>query len=117
MPGDYSYWSGMFANAKRQQMLTAGACKRVYAEQDAVQREILAAHHANNTGAKPTEKMVEAAVLTSPEYQDARQAEIEADVAVIDLQGYLEALRMKRDAVLQLSAMRRQEMRSFESMG
>lgn len=61
-------------------------------------------------GVKPTEKMIESEVVTSPEYSAAQQALIQANCDADIARGAKEAFIQRKDMLIQLGSAKRQEM-------
>jgi len=61
-------------------------------------------------GIKPTEKMIESEVITSPEYSAAQQALIQANCDADIARGAKEAFIQRKDMLIQLGSAKRQEM-------
>lgn len=105
LPADMSYWNARYADAVRGHLLAKHELERVEAQQQLEQREKLAAE-----GKKPTEAMVSSAVLMSDEYNKAKLASIEAEVAKTRAAGRVDDLHSKREMLISMGAHIRKEM-------
>ena len=108
LPSDLAYYNQLFANAQRRYMLAKMDVERVEARLTIEVRETLAMAAGSSRG--PTVDAVKAEVASRKDYQDAHLAEIDAEIEAGRLKGVLEALRTKRDMLIQLGANVRAEM-------
>lgn len=108
MPADVAYWNERANKALRSYLDAEVARKhtaaRLYAEEKA--RLILGAAG----GKAPTVGDIESAIECHPDLVVARQLEIETEAEKERLRGVMEALRVKRDMIIQLGSMLRIEM-------
>ncbi len=130
LPPDLAYWNHQFADAVREysrsKFLREQTAARLHTE---LREEIMyaakeAAKTAIEDGAtkssvkvkSPTIADIEAAVLTNEEYVEAREREIEAEANKARLYGIVDAVRTKRDMLVQMGANRRAEMQGDPSI-
>jgi hypothetical protein len=120
--GDYSYWNERYAKASRlyasckleRECLGAQLSLEIWATAEAeVQQAAAVPLDPKKKPVKvklPTVGEVESRVLLDKGYQLAKEAESDAEVEMERLNGVLQALRGKRDMVLQLGYTQRVEM-------
>jgi len=99
MPMDLAYWNQRYSDAVREFLTAKVAREKTLAYLYIKCREDLIASHA-----KPTEKMVDAAVAQSDELDQAHARVIDAEVEKSRLGGVVEAVRSKRDMLISLGA-------------
>lgn len=107
-PADMAYWGREFADAARARDMSKLLTKRVRAQ---VEKAVRAAPRAAGEKA-PTEATVAAAVETDAGVIAAEEAEADAEYQVAVIKGTLDAIRAKRDMLIQLGAQQRLEMES-----
>jgi hypothetical protein len=105
IPADLAYWNAQYAEAYRKHLLSKIERNRVTGELYADVRQAIV-----DSGARPTEKMIEATVERDAEFVGAAQACAEAEADVKKLYGVLDAIRSKRDMLVSLGAHIRVEM-------
>lgn len=127
VPSDLAYWNGQFADAVRALSQAKFAREQTYARRRIeLREELMAAAHdvyeaardAAETEAEkkkvrlksPTVDDIDSAVVSDPEYAEAKQAEIEAESRKARMYGVVDAVRTKRDMLVQMGADRRVEM-------
>lgn len=106
MPADYAYWNEQYRQKLEAHLLCAAERKRVYAGC------LLAAGERINasTGKPVTVDQAKAIAETDRSYQLCVTDDIHAEADMIEARGILEAIRTKRDMLMQLGATARQEM-------
>jgi hypothetical protein len=107
MPADLAYWNERYAEAVRGFLTAKIGRERIEARLHIEIRETLAAK-GDKKG--PTIADIEAGVSTHPEMIAARDAEIMAEVEKVRLAGVIDAVRAKRDMLVQLGARARIEL-------
>jgi|SRR6516162_2983609 hypothetical protein len=100
-PADYAYWSHQLSQATKTALQAKFEREKTYARLLIEIRE---------TTSKKTVDEVEARVICCPEYEVAKLNEIESDAERARLYGIVEALRVKKDMLIQLGAHVRAEM-------
>lgn len=107
LPADYGYWAERFASAKVGHL-------RAKAERDRVRAQLYSEWQLSlkADGGRVTEANISASVDQDPRWLEAQATEITALGEVHRLQGTLEGLRCKREALQQIAYMRREELRS-----
>lgn len=105
VPADLAYWSGQYSDALDAHLRAEGYEDRLEALLLIEKRQELL-----DAGAKVTESQVAAAVKTDARMQAAEEGRITAEVAVARLKGVVEAIRAKRDMLIQIGATQRAEM-------
>jgi hypothetical protein len=105
LPADLAYWSARYADALRAHLTAKLNLNKVEARAHIECREQLLVEHS-----RPTESMVEAAVMEYEPLQAARLACIEAEVEKARVGGVVDAIRCKKDMVVSLGATIRAEM-------
>ena len=124
LPADLAYWNHRFAEAVKELQRSKFVREQVYARRYQALREELgeasrvAAEKAIKGGADakkvrikaPTVDDITAAVMADDEYAEAKGREIEAEGEKARLYGVVDAVRTKRDMVIQMGADRRVEM-------
>lgn len=98
---DYSFWNERFSKASR---LHAGQ----KLERERCEAQISMAVRSAST--KATVGEVEARVKLDPEYKKFREAELDAEVEAERINGVLQALRGKKDMLVQMGYHQRAEM-------
>ena len=121
---DLAYWNHQFSEAVREysrsKFLREQAAARLHGEmrEELMDAAKAAAKLAIEDGAKastvkvksPTVSDIESAVLTHEDYVEVRDREIEAEANKSRLYGIVDAVRTKRDMLVQMGANRRAEM-------
>lgn len=105
LPADFAFWNEQYANALRRELRADMNMRTVSDSLRIVKREEIEALRG-----KATESMVDAEVTADRNYAKAREELIDAEVEATRLKGRLEALRIKRDMVMQIAAQTRIEM-------
>jgi hypothetical protein len=109
-PADIAYWNERLARALKELLLAKQAREQVGARLH-LELKARASLEGKDTKVKPpTVDDLNAAVEVAPEYQAAKLREIEAEVDKARAWGVVEALRVKRDMLVQLGARQRIEM-------
>jgi len=112
LPADLAYWNERYSQAVRAFLISKIEVERCGARLHLEVRTRLMGV-AVPEGAKskgPTVADIEAAVESEPELQAARMRALDAEVDKVRLQGVLDAVRAKRDMLVQLGARARIEM-------
>lgn len=110
-PADIAYWNACYARAYKDFLSAKINRERVEARIHLELREkAKAAPDDKRKG--PTVDDIKAAVTCHPEVVAAQEAEILAEVEKVKLFGALDAVRSKRDMVVQLGAQYREEMKN-----
>lgn len=109
-PTQYAYWAFKFADAKREHRLTKVEVESLVAVLREEIREDLEA-----SGGKVTEKRIDYAVASHPEYLAAVKEEVNAEHSARWVKGLLMSLDKKGDSLVSLGASERQEIESFGS--
>ncbi len=105
IPGDLSYWNAEYSRALQESLDATTERKRVRAELYLnIRTELL------EDGHKVTEGIVDASVESHPDYVEAQKAENEAAARKADVYGTLDSVRAKKDMLVSLGAMLREEM-------
>ena len=107
LPSDLSYWSSRYADAFGTWKRAELASKQVYARRLLDLREEM-----KTAGVKATVGEVGAAVEADGQYLQARGLEITAEEEKVRLWGVVEALRAKKDMLVQLGSHARMEMQN-----
>lgn len=124
LPADLAYWNHQYAQAvkevQRSKFLREQVGARLHSElREEMMEEARAAAQAvvDGDGKKPKLKAkaptiadIEAAGLIHPDYVEAKEREIEAEGNKARLYGIVDAVRTKRDMLIQMGADRRVEM-------
>lgn len=105
LPADYAFFSEVYRRKLEAHLLAEAEMKRVYAGQI-----LLAAERIMPNGKPPTVGQQEALAEESRDYVDVKRAAIFAEADMVEARGVLEAIRTKRDMVIQMGAHVRQEM-------
>jgi len=101
--GDYAYWNEKLAKASR----LHASCKL---EREKIYSRLTLEARAMAGTSKTTVAEIEAKVMADPAYQTAREAETDAEVETERISGVLQALRGKKDMLVQLGYHQRAEM-------
>lgn len=111
LPADLAYWNERYSQAVRAFLVSKIEAERCEARLHMEVRTRLAAAAPEGAKSKgPTVADIEAAVESQPELQAARMRALDAEVDKVRLQGVLDAVRAKRDMLVQLGARARIEM-------
>lgn len=105
LPADLAYWNERYAQAYKKFLASKLDVDKVRAQRQIHYREALPLE-----GKKVTESVVEAAVDIDEQVIRAREAHIEAEHEKTRLYGVLDAIRSKRDMIIQIGAQVRTEM-------
>lgn len=106
MPADYAYWNEQYRIKLEAHLLAEAERKRVYAG-----RLLLAGEKVNGATGKPvTVDQAKALAEGDDDYQATVRDSIHAEADMIEARGILEAIRTKRDMLMQIGATTRQEM-------
>lgn len=105
LPADLAYWGAKYADSVRTYLLKEQAVKECRARNRLGLREQLTA-----AGKKHTEGDLDAWVEQTPEYQQCKLEEIEAEAAKLAAKVKMDAVMAKRDMVMSLGAHIRAEM-------
>lgn len=127
-PGHVAYWSARYAKAIGEHLRATARRKKLYGllrirARNELEDELdlaVAADTDDKPSTKPkrsgrqqiTESMVDARVEQFPEWEDAQFCEIEAEVERERMRGAVEAMRAKKDMLVQCGANQRAEMDS-----
>ena len=108
LPSDFAYFSELYADSKK-------AFAETKLERDLTRSRLrmIARETIEVSGKRATESMVDCAVESDPAWLEVKTKEIECEAEVARIYGVLEALRTKRDMLIQLGAQARAEMKSF----
>jgi hypothetical protein len=105
MPGDLAYWNEQYAQATSRYLRTKAEAARLDGKlRKAARQKLLDAN------VKPTESQVEAEVVGSVEHEEMTERLIETEVDALRLKGVVDAIRTKRDMLIQVGAHLRAEM-------
>lgn len=104
-PADIAYWNSLSAQAMKAHLLAKWAAEKTEARLKVEMREQLVAE-----GKKPTESMVDAAVVLHPDMERDKLAAIEAEVEFVRVRGIAKAVSDKKDVLQSLGATYRAEM-------
>lgn len=110
---DLAYFAELHADAVLDHGNAEIEANNVEAKLNIVHREqLLATAEEDSKGKKkaPTVDAVKAAVESDPQYIAARRKVLEAEVAMVRAKGRMEAVRAKKDAIIQIAMTRRAEM-------
>lgn len=127
VPADLAYWNHQFAEAVQELAQSKFVREQVYARRRAEVRDELmqAARDAYDTAMDmattpaeekkiklkaPTVDDIDSATVVDEEYAEAKQREIDAEGAKARMYGIVDAVRTKRDMLIQMGADRRVEM-------
>lgn len=127
LPADLAYWNHQLALAVKELQQAKFVREQTYARRRTELREdLMAASRAayekayeeaeNETERKklrlkaPTVDDIDSAAVSDSEYAEARQREIDAEANKVRMFGIVDAVRTKRDMVIQMGADRRIEM-------
>jgi len=105
LPGEFAFWAAQYAAVKRDHARLRLAAKET-------RGATYTAVRFSSTTVKITEAALEAALDCDKACMSAKAAECDAEADVAYLYNLLEALRIKRDALVQLASTERQEMRA-----
>lgn len=107
LPGDMAYAGALYRDSV-QAYLTA---KRDFQVKEAEIRLVTRAR-LKGEGSRVTESTVEATVLTNPAWSSAKQTYIEAEAEMTGAKLRVEAIKAKRDMLIQMGAQYREEMKA-----
>jgi hypothetical protein len=107
VPGEIAYWNARYSDALRVALDAKAERKRMYAALYIEIRNALT----SASPPKPTEAMIDASVIDHPDYDDAVRAENKAEAGVKEAFGHLDAIRAKKDVLMTLGGILREEMR------
>ena len=105
MPADLAYWGEQYAQATNAHLQQKASFARLEAKLRRAARQKLI-----DAGVKPTESQVEAEVVGSIEHEEGLDALNDAETHALRLKGVVEAIRTKRDMLIQIGAHLRAEM-------
>lgn len=105
-PGDIAYWNARYGDAIQVALESEEARQRLEAELGLEYRERF-----SGEGKKITEETIKAAVRSDERYRLARRAEMEAEAEKWRARGYALAILAKKDMLMSLGAMVRDELR------
>ena len=104
-PADFAYWNEQYKQALEKYMNAKAERERVFAKV-----YLISCEKPMPNGKQATVDYAKALVEGDPEYRNVYQDEITAEVEVAKLKGVLEAIRTKRDMLIQIGAQVRQEL-------
>lgn len=107
MPGLLAYWNERYATALRAFLFAKLDVDTMKGQLQPIVRQAIA-----DAGGKPTEAMVEAAILANEGLIDLKEKLIEAEVTKNEIFGALDAVRSKKEMLISLGAQLRAEMGS-----
>lgn len=110
---DLAYFSEKYADAVLAHGEAEIARKQTAAKLNIMHRETLLANAEEDSKGKrkaPTVDAVNAAVESDARFLDATRAVLNAEVAMVRARGRVEAVRVKKDAIVQIASTRRAEM-------
>lgn len=110
LPADMAYWNERYAEAFRKFLRAKIDRERVSARLHMEQRAMQGAASVVGGKKAPTVADLEAAVEVHDDMVAACDAEIEAEVAKVRINGVLEAIRAKKDMLIQLGVRQRIEL-------
>lgn len=105
-PGHMAYWSARYADAQRAHALAERDLDVIRAHKRQAFRVML-----RDGKKQPTVGMVDDALELDEEYTAARVAVIETETTMLKAQGFARAVQAKKDTLMCLSAIVREEMR------
>lgn len=107
LPSSMGYWNMQYARALHAHGVLKVELSKMEAERDTYWRETLGD---DPSVGRVTEKMVESAIKSDPLYLEAKQRLLDAEAARALIAGYCEAMRAKKDMLIQMGAHIRAEM-------
>lgn len=110
LPAEIAWVSAQYAHAIGAHLRAKARAKRLRGLLEIRVREELEDAGVKGGGKRPTESMVDARVEQLPEWQEAQEEEIAADVAREVARGRLSAIMAKKDSAVQLGAAHRAEL-------
>lgn len=121
LPADFAYWNERFAKASRLHASTKQQRERIYSQlllENRMASEAVPQLDPNksNKHVKMTVGEIEARITLDPAYQTAREAEVDAEIDAERINGVLQALRTKKDMLVQMGYQQRAEMSSDPSV-
>jgi hypothetical protein len=106
LPADLAYWNDQYSQAYKRYLQAKTSLESLVANLSMLCRDQLTAQ----AKGRVTVAEVEQLLLTTDQYQQAKQIEIDAECEKVRLYGVLDALRTKKDMLVSLGAHIRAEM-------
>lgn len=104
IPGDLSHWNAQFSEALKRFLVAKAESEHLWA------RLWLEAREALLTDGKATEKLIEAKVNVTPEWQKAHINLVELEAEKTHIRGIVDAIEAKKEMLISLGAHIRSEM-------
>lgn len=105
LPADYAFWNERYRAALERSLLAEADVKRVYAG-----LYLSGGERVMPSGKPATVDWIKARIEDDQDYRQAVAESIYAEADVAHVKGILEAIRTKRDMIIQMGATVRQEM-------
>jgi hypothetical protein len=108
VPGEIAYWNAQYSDACKAVLEAKARRKEAYARLYIEVRNELT----NDPSIKrPTEMMIESTIIDHPDYALAVRVENDAEARKVEAYGWLDAVRAKKDILVSLGGILREEMR------
>jgi hypothetical protein len=107
LPGDLAYAGALYKDAVKNYLVAKRDFQIREAELRLRTRALL-----KSEGSKITESIVEATVLTNPAWAEAKKKYIESEAEMTGAKLKIEAIKAKRDMLIQMGAQYREEMKA-----